>query len=183
MKNRHPKIMSSILSNEEKAQQLSELLGELYSGSPDASTIRFVQTIEDHFKNTVRSRSQRGVSGGTDSGERTGIKEAFAGKNRKWIKLPKEEAVAALRRAIDEGDVIISDVAEEMLNCFEAKGYGWGRYIGPRIDSNGNAVVQFEIRYRGGKVDTLSDNPRLNFSPSHIFEFLPNTPQALGWES
>jgi hypothetical protein len=183
MKNRHPHIMDSILSDEEKAQKLSELLGELYAESPDASTIRFVQTIEDHFKNTVRSRSQRGVSGGTDNGERAGIKELFAGKNRKWIKIPLDDASDAMKRAIENNDVDDTHLAEDMLARFEDKEYGWGRYIGPRIDADGRTAVQFEIRYRGGKIDTQSDNPRVNFSVDHEFIFLPNTPQALGWES
>jgi hypothetical protein len=183
MKNRHPVIMSSLLSNEEKAEKLTELLGELYAESPDSSTIRFIQTIEDHFKNTVRSRSQRGVSGSADSGKRAGIKDLFAGKNRKWIKIPLDNALKTMREAIDQGHVDDEHVAEEMLARFEDKGHGWGRYIGPRVDSNGNTAVQFEIRYRGGKVDTLSDNPRLNFPVDHDFIFLPNTPQALGWES
>jgi anti-sigma28 factor (negative regulator of flagellin synthesis) len=179
MKNRHPNILSSITSTE-KGAQLAQLLGELYAESPDSSTIRFIQSVEDHFKNNVTSRARSQKS--SDGSARSDVKERFAGKNRKWIKLPVEKAVAALRTGIDQGSVDDDHIAEDMIVHFEDKQFGWARYIGPRLSAEGTQVVQFEIRYRGGKVDTLPDNPRVNLAADYDFEFLPNTPQSMGWE-
>ena len=146
---RHTEINNHLINSDQFEGALNTLV-QLYNSCPDASRIRFVQAVEDLFKanSVARLRTEWRIG----SGWRDEQKAEFAGRGKKWVKIPKNTGLgASVTVCLNLWERDGEDITEYMSNTDRA-GFYWIRYSGPR----GTAEQQnlgFEIRIHGAKED------------------------------
>jgi hypothetical protein len=169
MKIRHNEIDGHITSSD-AFEGFMEKMVEMYATCPDASKIRFIQAIEDRFKEAAPSRGRAitGSSGG-GTGWRSDQKAQFSGRGAKWIKLTgKFQEMVLEKLKVFEND---GEVVENYRRWVNKAGYAWVRYSGPR-GTEVEPELAFEIRVHGSKID----HPKLliKFTASDWYQFEEN---------
>ena len=158
MKVRNAEINAHLLASPAFEAMMASMV-EIYNTCPDASRIRFIQSIEDQFKanSVARARTSSG-SAAKGSGWRDLQKAEFAGRGAKWIKI-EGRLLQHLNEHLDAWAEDGDDV-ENYRSWINSAGFGWIRYSGPR-GTEAEPLLAFEVRISGSKVD----------HPKHLLKF------------
>ena len=150
MKVRNPIINDHLVSSDSFEAMMAAMV-EIYNTCPDASRIRFIQSIEDQFKanSQARARTSSGSSS-TGSGWRDLQKAEFSGRGAKWIKITGT-LLDLLNMQLNMFEADGEDV-EDYRSWINKAGFGWVRYSGPR-GTEAEQMLAFEVRISGSKID------------------------------
>ncbi len=157
MKVRNAEINAHLLASPAFEAMMASMV-EIYNTCPDASRIRFIQSIEDQFKanSVARSRTSSGSSS-SGSGWRNEQKAQFAGRGAKWVKLTGE-MMKLLNITLNAFEADGDDV-EDYRSWINSAGFAWVRYSGPR-GTEAAQELAFEVRIGGSRID----------HPKHLFK-------------
>ena len=161
MKVRNPIINDHLVSSDSFEAMMAAMV-EIYNTCPDASRIRFIQSIEDQFKanSQARARSSSG-SAAKGSGWRDLQKAEFGGRGAKWIKITGTLLdLLNMQLNMFEAD---GDDVEDYRSWINKAGFAWVRYSGPR-GTEAEPQLAFEVRIGGSKID----------HPKHLFKVPAN---------
>ena len=178
---RHANINAHLTSSDNFESVMAGLV-ELYATCPDASKIRFIQSIEDSFKSLAPARGRTAGGSASGSGWRAEQKALYSGRGAKWKSIPTDSsAFEALRAKLNEFAANGIDI-DSYQNHVSNAGFAWVRYSGPR-GSEAEPMHAFEVRTQDSRIDHPKQLLLLNNEQVESLSTLSATPFSLGLEN